>query len=67
MPPSVNEDEDEMLRMATVMSLEQEKDPRVQENTMNQVSFDILHIGFKSNDLSEEPIQEAEMPAPVRS
>ena len=50
MPPSVNEDEDEMLRMATVMSLEQEKDPRVQENTMNQVGFDILHIGFKSND-----------------
>ena len=67
MPPSVNEDEDEMLRMATVMSLEQEKDPRVQENTMNQVGFDILHIGFKSNDLSEEPIQEAEMSAPVRS
>ena len=48
MPPSVNEDEDEMLRMATVMSLEQEKDPRVQENTMNQVSIEILNIGFKS-------------------
>ena len=49
MQPPVDEDEDEMLRMAIAMSLEQEEDPRVQENTMNQVSFDILDIGFKSN------------------
>ena len=49
MQPPVDEDEDEMLRMAIVMSSEQEEDPRVQENTMNQVSFDILDIGFKSN------------------
>ena len=67
MPPPVDEDEDEILRMAIAMSLEQEEDSRVQENTLNQVSFDRLDIGFKSNDLSEEPIQEAEMPAPVRS
>ena len=49
MQPPVDEDEDEMLRMAIATSLEQEEDPRVQENTMNQVSFDILDIGFKSN------------------
>ena len=49
MQPPVDEDEDEMLRMAIAMSLQQEEDPRVQENTMNQVSFDILDIGFKSN------------------
>ena len=45
----MDEDEDEMLRMANAMSLEQEEDPRVQENTMNQVRFDILDIGFKRN------------------
>ena len=67
MQPPVDEDEDEMLRMAIAMSLQQEEDPRVQENTMNQVSFDILDIGFKSNVFSEEAIQEAEMPDPVRS
>ena len=39
----------------------------IKENTMNQVSFDIFDIGFKSNVFSEEPIQEAEMPDPVRS
>ena len=60
-------DEDEILKMAIAMSLEEEEDPRVQENTMIQVNFDKVDIGLKSNDFSEEPIQEAEMPDPVRS